>query len=165
MLNGVLIGISVYLSNGINTISWNHISCFILVSNKKRLCHIIISSRKNYFIWKQRVPCIIRTFFWKLKFTSKVSIRNIHGTLCFHMKCKICITSQKYKVEQLPVLWNTENKPRQNVCLASCITSVDVHLISHSTGSGISQVYDHDRKSFAFFWVFRWKNNLHEIFF
>ena len=77
----------------------------------------------------------------------------------------ICIMRQKYKAEQLPVLWNIENKSRQNVCLASCITSVDVHLISHSTGSGISQVYDHNRKSFAIFWIFRWQNNLHEIFF
>ena len=36
-----------FLSNGINIISCNHISCFILVSNRQRLCHIIISSRKK----------------------------------------------------------------------------------------------------------------------
>ena len=49
VLNGVLIGtcIPVYLRNGINIISCNHISCFVLVSNRQRLCHIIISSRKK----------------------------------------------------------------------------------------------------------------------
>ena len=74
VLNGVLIGISVYLSNGINIISWNHKSCFILVSNRQRLCRIIISSRKNYFIWKQRVPCIIRTFFLKIHLETRKSV-------------------------------------------------------------------------------------------
>ena len=82
-----------------------------------------------------------------------------HGT--FHMKyCTvICITRQKYKVEQLPVLWNMENKSRQNFCLASCITLVDVHQSTR-----VLQVYDHNRKSVAFSQVFRWKQNLHEKF-
>ena len=37
----------------------------------------------------------------------------------------------KYKVEQLPVLWNMENKSRQNVCPASCIASEFSQCISH----------------------------------
>ena len=29
---------------------------------------------------------------------------------------------EKHKVEQLPILWNMDDKSRQNVCLASCMT-------------------------------------------
>ena len=83
-----------------------------------------------------------------------------HRTFAFIWnKCNLHIKT-KIQSWTTPSLWNMENKSRQNVCLASCITTVNVHHISHSTG--ILQVYDHNQKYVASFRVFWWQNNLHE---
>ena len=50
---------------------------------------------------------------------SKINVRISHGAFQMKYCTVICITSQKYKVEQLPILWNMENQSRQNFCLAS----------------------------------------------
>ena len=92
---------------------------------------------------------------------SKINVRISHGAFQMKYCTVICITSQKYKVEQFPILWNMENKSRQIFCLASCTALLSMS-INHSTG--VLQVYDHNRKSVAFSQVFRWKQNLHERF-
>ena len=91
----------------------------------------------------------------------------IHGAISFHTTRVICITTQKYKVEQLQILWSKEiNKSRQKVCLSLYIISVHVHqwpqVYSHSFR--VSHVHDHDWKSVAFSRVSRWQNNLHGEF-
>ena len=57
-----------------------------------------------------------------------------------------------------------ENKSSQNVCLASCITSVDVH---HTDTVSVTQRHRSlrsQRKSVTFFQVFWWQTNLNENF-
>ena len=101
-------------------------------------------------------------YFFPSNFTLKINVHIRHRP--FHMKyCTvICITRQKCKVEELPILWNMENKSRKKFCLASWITSVNVHL-SHSTR--VLQVYIWSQsKSVAFSQVFRWKQNLQKNF-
>ena len=84
------------------------------------------------------VVILIRNFF--RHFTSKIGIRIVYKystpNPLFSYEV-ICITRQKDKVEQLPNLWNMENKSRQNVCLASCITSIDVH---HTNTVSVTQL-------------------------
>ena len=98
VLNGVLIGILVYLSEGINISTWNHISCN---TNTQFFLKFHLKNQHTYYLQYST---------WNPLYSYEV----------------ICITRQKDKVEQLPDLWNMEHKSRQNVCLASCITSVDV---------------------------------------
>ena len=61
-------------------------------------------------------------------FFLKFQLENQHAYYTWNLSYEvICITRQKYKVEQLPILWNWENESKQDVCLASCIISVDVN--------------------------------------
>ena len=141
VLNGVLIGILVYLSNGINISTWNHISCN---TNTQFLLKFHLENQHTYCLYSTQNPL----------FSYEV----------------ICITRQKDKVEQLPNLWNMENKSRQNVCLrvASCITSVDVH---HTDTVSATQLESQAQVSMItienqlhFFRVLWWQTNFHEKF-
>ena len=100
VLNGVLIGILVYLRDGINISTWNHRSCN---TNMQFFLKFHLENQHTYCLYSTRNPLTL--------FSYEV----------------ICITRQIDKVEQLPNPWNMENKSRQNVWLASSITSVDVH--------------------------------------
>ena len=132
------------------------ICCFSLMSNRpKTMSHIryIFQKKntphsptsKNWIAWVYHViniayksiyQCIqMRTFFseispWELRLENQHAYYAHRNALSSYEL--ICLTRQKYKVEQLPVLWNMENKSRQNVCLASCITSEFSRCISHS---------------------------------
>ena len=183
VLNSVLIGTLVYLSDGIDTLSVGIICCFILVSNRPKTMSHISSKKKNTphspppppHHFKEldclSVSClkyciqiylpvytITNALFSPWNFTLEIGMRIICTPERFLFIYEvICITRQNYEVEQLPilpVLWNMENKLRQNVCQTSCITSEFSRCITISHSTGISQVYDHDRKSVAFFRIF-----------
>ena len=170
MLNGVLIGILVYFSDRIDTTCWNHMLFYFGVKysmdyvthifQKKKytplpppppllrieLLECIMSKILHTNLFTGPVYTNTHFFFWN--FTSS-GLQNQHAYYaCWNTLSSyevICITRQKYKVEQLPILRNMENKSRQNVCLASCITSEFSRCISHSNWN---------RKSVAFFRVF-----------
>ena len=118
VLNNVLIGTLVYLSDEIDTLSVEIICCFILVSNRpKTLSHI--SSRKKYTpqplppppphfkeLNCSTVSClkyciqIYLPVYTNAHFLS-ASILYAHRN-AFSSYEVICITTQNYEVEQLP---------------------------------------------------------------
>ena len=164
-------------------LSFEIIFCFILMSNRPdyvtyliylpenntphsppppllrtELLECIMSKILYTYLFTHVYKCTL--FFWN--FTLRLGLENQHAYVLCTPERFIFIWSTlrneaKYKVEQLPVLWNMENKSRQNVCLhvASCITSEFSQCISHwshQLESRRSTTYD--RKSNAFFQLF-----------
>ena len=94
-------------------------------------------------------------------------------TGCFVSYEVIFITRQKYKVEQLPVLWNTENKSRQNVCLASSMSIWSVTQLEVESHRSTITIENHlhffeyfDDKIIYMKFSFRfWKGSIYPLIF
>ena len=131
------------------------ICCFILISNRpKTMSHISYIFQKKIHptppllrtellecimfeilhTYISIYPCIqMRTFFLKFHLEAWQSACALCTPEGFVFIWSNLHNEAKYKVEQLPVLWNMENKSKQNVCPASCITSEFSQCISHSS--------------------------------
>ena len=120
VLNGVLIEyrcILVYFSDGIDTISWNHMLFYFGVKYSKdyvtyifqKIIHPSPPLLRTKLLERIMSKILhINLFTCVYKCTNQLQIsRSMRNTLSSYEV--ICITRQKYKVEQLPILWNMEN--------------------------------------------------------